>query len=212
MPRLLLLGVLLVSGALTPARAGDVEKLSACLGEIRSLSANFQQHTQEADASFPLQLEGKLYLRAPYDARWEVLRPYRETLLYDGTELWHYERDLEQVRIQALSPASVPLLLLLDPERSDWRQRFDVRREQTGEVIVYHVAPLPDEAGQNTPPAPFIALRATFEACRPRSVWWRDSLGRQTRIELSRLRVNPKLSERRFHLRIPSGTDVVREP
>ena len=201
---------LAVIGLLIPlstTHSSEANALQSCLGAIHSLSARFRQSTTESGDGLPLEIEGRLYLRTPHDARWEVLQPYRELILYNGAELWRHEPDLEQLTIQTLRPETVPLLLLLDPERIDWRQSFSLRWEQEGDRRTYHVQPL-----HTTAPAPFTTLRAQFKDCRPHSVWWRDSLGRETAIELSRLRINGKLPERRFKMRIPPGTDVVREP
>ena len=193
-----------------PLHADESAELIGCLAATRSLSANFSQSSQDSGDSLPLQLEGRLYLRAPHDARWDILRPYRESLLYNGNELWHHERDLEQLSIRALSPAAVPLLLLLNPEHSDWQRRFAVRREQHGDAISYHVTPRSDTVEQRIAAEPFSVLHAEFKDCRPHAIWWRDGLGRETRIALSRLRVNPRLSDKRFRLRVPPGTDVLR--
>ncbi len=202
--------LLAVGPAQLRAGEGEGEGLRSCLAATRSLSANFSQSSQESGDSLPLQLEGRLYLRTPHDVRWDILRPYRESLLYNGSELWHHEQDLEQLSIQALSPSEVPLLLLLDPERSDWQSRFAVRREVEGTAVSYHITPHPVETEQAVHSALFSVLRADFKDCRPRAVWWRDGLGRETLIELSQLRVNPRLSDKRFRLRVPPDTDVLR--
>ena len=56
----------------------------------------------------------RLIMEKPYKVSWEIVSPYQELMLTDGSRIWRYEHDLEQVSIDAFNNdiSRTPVLLL----------------------------------------------------------------------------------------------------
>ncbi|MCE3284227.1 MAG: hypothetical protein K0R70_483, partial [Steroidobacteraceae bacterium] len=110
---------LLVSAAilLSPvaASAADaVGRVDAYLDSLDALSAQFVQVVQDKAGEVTDRASGTLSIARPNRFRWDYREPYSQTIVADGSKLWLYDPDLEQVTVRSLEQGlgATPAMLL----------------------------------------------------------------------------------------------------
>ncbi|MFZ5654871.1 MAG: outer membrane lipoprotein chaperone LolA [Pseudomonadota bacterium] len=189
------------AGACPPGAA----VLEARLAGLRTLRANFEQQVEAADGH-PLQTStGILQLARPGRIYWVAEPPFEQTVVADGTRIWVYDPDLEQVTVRTLhsqldnSPAA---LLVGDPGRV--LEEFRVCAFSAGQHTRILLRPLVAEAI-------YREVELEFAADRPLAIRMTDSLGQRTRIALSEVEINQPLEPGLFQFTPPPGVDVFRD-
>ena len=97
-----------------PAYGDALTKLSQVLAGISSYRADFVQQIYNQDQQLVQQSEGTLTAARPGKLRWLSEAPYEQLIVVDGTNIWRYEEDLQQVVVSGYSEdlGSTPALLL----------------------------------------------------------------------------------------------------
>ena len=70
------------------------------LGNIETLAADVVQLIVESDGGVLEESDIKMRLKKPDGFYWETLTPFPELIVTDGSTLWNYQPDLEQVVIE----------------------------------------------------------------------------------------------------------------
>ena len=82
------------------AQSVAVDDLEVLLGEIESVSADVVQLIVESDGGILEESNIQMYLKKPNGFYWETLSPFPELIVTNGTLLWNYRPDLDQVVIE----------------------------------------------------------------------------------------------------------------
>jgi outer membrane lipoprotein carrier protein len=92
------------------------DDLTKLLLDIHTMQAEFTQTVKDKSAKSLQQSQGKMSLSRPGKFRWEIQKPTSQLIIANGTRLWIYDADLEQVTIRAFHRAAgqTPALLLSD--------------------------------------------------------------------------------------------------
>lgn len=208
--RRLLIGVLLWGsvGALAVEEGAcpdGAQLLRKQLAQLRSLSASFDQRVTAADGH-PLQASaGVLQIAKPGRIYWVAEPPYEQTVVADGSNIWVYDPDLEQVTVKALhhqidnSPAA---LLVGDAEQV--LKEFRVCAITEGKPTRIRLRPLTTEAV-------YTEIELDFTDGVPSAIRMLDSLGQRTLVELRDVELNPVLNPAVFRFVPPPGVDVFRD-
>src|ERR1700744_1475504 len=100
-----------------PART----RLDAFANGLHSLTGKFSQTLKDANGNAGKPSNGTLALQAPRQFRWETLAPSKQTIVADGSRVWLYDPDLEQVtvRVQSSEESHSPLTVLTDVKQMD---------------------------------------------------------------------------------------------
>ena len=77
-----------------------LDRLDALLRNIETLDADVVQLIVESDGGVLEESEIQMLLKKPDGFYWETLTPFPELIVTDGTTLWNYQPDLEQVVIE----------------------------------------------------------------------------------------------------------------
>ena len=77
-----------------------LDRLDALLGNIETLAADVVQLIVESDGGVLEESEIRMLLKKPDGFYWETLIPFPELIVTDGSTLWNYQPDLEQVVIE----------------------------------------------------------------------------------------------------------------
>jgi outer membrane lipoprotein carrier protein len=177
--------------------------LDAFLDGVHSLTADFRQEIWTADQRLLQTETGTFALERPNRFRWLYKEPTELTVVADGTQLWIYDVELEQVTVApfdssvGLSPA-----MLLSGDRSV-REGFDVVDSYPAEGLAW-VKLTPKTGGGD-----FSSVLIAFDGTTPRRLELVDGLNQVTRIELDNLVVNPDLDDDVFEFDVPDGVDVI---
>ena len=77
-----------------------LDRLDALLQNIETLGANVVQLIVESNGGVLEESRIKMMLKKPDGFYWETLTPFPELIVTDGSTLWNYQPDLEQVVIE----------------------------------------------------------------------------------------------------------------
>jgi outer membrane lipoprotein carrier protein len=205
---ILLSSLAVVAGATAQesARTNDdatgLAALETFLADVHSLTAEFEQELWGKDRTLLQTETGTLALQRPNRFRWIYREPTELTVVADGTKLWIYDKELEQVTVAPLDDtiASSPAMLL-SGDRSV-REGFTVEESYKGEGLDW-IKLVPKTGGSD-----FTSVSIGFDGKAPKRLELVDGLNEVTRITLENLVVNPDLDETTFELEVPPGVAV----
>lgn len=197
---------------------GAAQRLAGYLTRTNTLTATFV-HEQRSSAGATIRYEGNLRVRRPGLLRWEIERPYRQLHLVKGLEFYFYDEDLAQLTIRPLDEAveSTPagLLLSAGPQAAELMQaRFTIYNLPDAEGLGWTrlVPKSPGRAKKRAEPkSSGSQIEVGLEDDgTPRQLRLQDALGRESRVLLSDVRLNPEVSKERFDFTPPPGTEIIR--
>ena len=175
---------------------------------LRSLQANFVQQVYNAKGRLLEQSSGTMFMKKPGQFRWDYKKPSVNEIVADGRRLWMYDKELEQVTVQPMNKAmnSTPLALLSgkEPLQKSFSIRILGSRKNQN---LYELVPR-----KKSDESQFKALRILFKNNELRRLELEDMLGQRTRISLSQLKRNSRLSSSLFRFTPPKGVDVIGNP
>ncbi|MGH8163335.1 MAG: outer membrane lipoprotein chaperone LolA [Rhodanobacteraceae bacterium] len=202
MRTLLLLALLLLTGVVHAA-GGARDRLDAFAHDLHSLAGNFSQAVYDANGRRGDTAQGTLALSAPRQFRWQVSAPYKQLIVADGSKVWVYDPELEQVTVrdQGSQEAHSPLTVLTDLSQLD----RDFKASEQGERDGLQWLRLTSRGKDPQ----FEYADIGFDGNAPRRMVFKDTLGNLTQIVFSNWQRNPQLPPGTFTFSPPKGTDVV---
>ena len=197
----LILGAGVLSG--TPQAAG-LDQLKSFLDASRSARGVFSQTVIAKSGKKPQQSAGIFALQRPGKFRWSYEKPHKQLLVSDGSRLWSYDPDLNQVVVKKLGAAfgASPAALLAG---KDLDKHFELTEGTPADGLEFV------DARPRGGDASFERVRIGFAANRPVSMEIHDSFGQVTLLQFTRFETNPQLPESLFRFVAPAGADVVGE-
>ena len=113
----LLITLFLVVGYISePALAQSAEsRLNAALKSLDNLTAEFKQTVLDRDKQVVEQSSGQVAIQRPGKFSWIYTKPYEQQIIADGSELWVYDVDLDQVTVKPMESglATAPIMILM---------------------------------------------------------------------------------------------------
>ena len=189
--------------AVFAAQGNAVARMQAFLSRVHSLKADFTQVVLDANLQTIKQSSGTLILKRPNRFRWDYAAPNREIIDADGTRVWMYDVELQQVTVKPLTGtlAASPAVLLAGS--NDVQQNFIVKNlgEENGLEWVGVTPKIRD--------TDFDSVKLGFRGNLVAVMELKDALGNLTRITFSHVQVNPALPDSLFKFTPPSGADVI---
>jgi outer membrane lipoprotein carrier protein len=202
---LLLCSVLVFAPGAAIAGTDDagLQRLRNFLTGVTTLRADFRQRVVDSRQQLVEDSAGRVLMQRPGRFRWDYQQPHARAIVADGQQLWLYEADLDQVIIRQLEAGigDTPAALLTG--RQDVLERFTISKSWQADGIQW-VALAPKAAD-----ADFAAVRLGFEGPKLVNLELDDRLGQQTRLDFSRVEINPRLDDASFRFDIPAGVDVI---
>lgn len=195
--RSLLAGCLLLAG---PAMAGSTPAyVEQFFTGLKTLTADFDQQVVDGNAHTVQSSRGQLWIMRPGRFRWNYLEPYRQQLVADGTRVWSYDEDLEQVTVQKADEVLTATPAMLLSGNRPLEEAFTI--EELGDNRV-ELRPRTDDSNITLLTLAFAGgLLARIEA--------HDTFGNTTTFSFSNVVRNPPVGQEVFHFIPPPGADVV---
>lgn len=189
----------LAHAATGPARA----RLNAFATGLHSLEGRFSQTLTDASGQGAKTSSGTLALEAPREFRWDTTAPYKQTIVADGSRVWLYDPELEQVtvRVQSTEEAHSPLTVLTDVGQLDKNFAASEQGERDG------LAWLRLTSKGKDPQFDYVDLG--FDDQGLKRMVFRDQLGATTDIRFSGWQRNVAIPPATFNFVPPPGTDVI---
>lgn len=198
--RFYLIALYLASGQVF---AGGVDALKAFIGDTRTAKAGFIQTVIDQNGKTRQKSEGTLAFSRPGKFRWIYQKPYEQLIVGDGSKLWIYDADLEQVTVRKLGEAlgSSPAALLAG--NNDIEKHFNLKDAGSSEGLDWL------EARPRDKETTFEAIRMGFAGNTLAAMELKDSFGQTTLLKFSGMEKNPALNASEFKFVPPKGADVI---
>ena len=170
---------------------------------LHAVSGSFSQSVTDANGHRGDASRGTLALEAPRQFRWETTAPYQQTIVADGSKVWVYEPDLEQVSVRGQSAAEAhsPLTVLTDLSQLD----SQFKASEGGEHDGFAWLRLTSKAKEPE----FEYAELGFDAASLQRMRFKDQLGNTTEIRFEDWKRNPAIAADRFKFTPPKGVDVI---
>lgn len=181
------------------------KQLLELLNPINSFSANFNQLLTDQKGQSLQTLSGVLHGQKPNKIYWTVFEPVAQTIVSNGSHLWLYDPDLEQVIIEPYSnnPEANPISLLLgDPKQLPENFKLLQQNNLAGSTLQFLLKPVKSNSL-------YTDLTLEFKRGILSAISFADNLGQTTTIMLTELTLNPVFKDNFFTFEIPLGVDVV---
>ena len=186
------------------ALAGAMDSLKSFIKDTRVARATFSQIMLDKNARTIQEASGTMQFERPGKFRWVYEKPYEQLIIGDGTKVWFYDLDLNQVTVRKLDIAigSSPAALLAGDNTIE--ENFDLSEiGLQGELEWLEAKPKMKEGS-------FELMRLGFTPTGIlKTVVLHDNFGQTTVITFSRLEKNPKLAPETFKFTPPKNSDVI---
>jgi len=200
MLKYLLLPVLLIA---IPGYAADVEqRLGDALRNMDNLTADFRQTLRDEDKNIVQQSRGTLALQRPGKISWKYLEPFEQLIVADGSELWIYDIELEQVTVKPMDDglANAPIMILM--KQSDVGEQFEISEVGQRKFLYWiELKPLSSDLE-------YTEIYLGLEDGRVKAMELQDRFGQSTQIVFENLRVGVVHNPAIFKFEPPPGVDV----
>jgi outer membrane lipoprotein carrier protein len=198
-------GLAVLSAACGAAAQDMPPVLSDFLDGLETLSARFEQTVglegQESDQVS----RGTLQILRPGRFRWDYETPSRQLVVSDGSRLWLYDPDLEQVTVRDLDEtlSSTPAMLLGGEGVLTDHFRAGATYDEDGFSWI-ELVPIAKDSD-------FTGLRVGFCGQLLCAMELLDKLGQYTRILFSDMDLGAPVDPAVFEFEVPDGADVISE-
>ena len=185
--------------------AASVDALKAMLNQTTTAKARFAQIVLDKNNKTLQQASGTMEFSRPGRFRWEYNKPYEQTLVGDGSRLWIYDKDLNQVTVRKLDRAlgASPAALLAGSNEIEKSYALKSAGESGGLDWLEAVPRAQDTA--------FERIRLGFGKSGLEAMELKDQFGQTTVIKFADLERNVKLSPTAFSFTPPKGAAVISE-
>ena len=200
---LIILAMCLPLSAMAAGSATD--KLNVFVQSVITFKAKFNQTVIDPQGQVLEEAEGFFILERPGKFRWDYQEPYPQHIVADGTRIWFYDVDLEQVTVksQLEALADTPATLL---SGETMPQDNYLLADIPSEDGLSWVELIPKDVESN-----FQTITLAFDKQGLQQMIMKDSFDQRTRLTFSQTAENPELPTDAFVFIPPQGVDVVGE-
>lgn len=185
--------------------AATVDELKTLLQQTTTARAHFAQIVLDRDLKTLQQVTGTMQFARPGRFRWEYDRPYEQVIVGDGSRVWLYDKDLNQVTVRRVDRAlgSSPAALLAGSNEIEKDYVLKAQGSRDGLDWL--------EAVPRTRDTAFERINLGFGKSGLEMMELRDQFGQITMIKFSTIERNAKLAPEAFRFTPPKGADVISE-
>lgn len=200
-----IIAALMLIPGLALGAAASVDSLKALLNETTTAKATFAQSVYDKNGKVLQQSTGTMAFSRPGKFRWEYNKPYEQSIVGDGTRLWIYDKDLNQVTVRKLDRAlgASPAALLAGSNEIDKNYALKSVGSEHGLDWL--------EAIPKTQDTTFERIRMGFGKTGLDTMELRDQFGQTTLIKFGDLQRNVKIANETFSFTPPKGAAVISE-
>jgi outer membrane lipoprotein carrier protein len=204
-----LVGAALLLLAPAPLRAAGGTALDQFLENLESLRAGFSQVVVDAKGHELESGQGTLLVRRPGRFRWEYTPEGAgpQLLVADGTNLWFYDRDLQQATVKPAAAAlTTTPVILLSGTAAEMRAAFAITDEGTRDGLAWvQVAP-------RSAAAEFSSAELGFRGTQLTRLIIHDRLNQTDTLSFTHSTRDARIEESELHFTPPAGVDVIGTP
>lgn len=194
-----------VCSAAVYAEESDFEHLDSLLSDINTLSADVQQLIVESDGGILEESKIQMLLKKPNGFYWETLDPFPELIVTNGTKLWNYQPDLEQVVIEDWDSSRSELAAqLLSGEIERLKEEYSIVRvnELNNEHQEFELTP---KAADSV----YDVVSINFMNTALESIYLDSKNGQQTVWRFENLISNKPIADTQFEFLPPADIEII---
>jgi outer membrane lipoprotein carrier protein len=188
------------------AEASAIASLKSFIRDTRTVRAAFSQTVLDRNMQIIQKGGGTMQFERPGKFRWIYEKPYSQLIVGDGSKVWFYDQDLNQVTVRKLDAAigSSPAALLAGS--ADIETSFDLTEVGSAGGIEWL------EAKPKGKESAFEWVRLGFGLDGTlKTMELHDNFGQTTVLTFSQFERNPKIAPGLFKFSPPEGADVISE-
>jgi outer membrane lipoprotein carrier protein len=193
-------------GALAVALSGHaagIDRLNQFMNATQTATGAFEQRIYNREQKVVQESGGTLAFARPGKFRWTYSKPYPQLIVGDGTRVWVYDEDLNQVTVRKLDQAlgATPAALLAGS--NDALRAFELRELGTRDGLEW-VEAIPREKEGS-----FERIRMGFGPAGIERMDLSDNFGQRTELRFTDFHRNPRIDPAQFRFVPPKGADVI---
>lgn len=203
-PTLRALGLALLFAA-SSVHADGLAQLKQFMDGTRTARGSFTQQVFSKSGRKPQPASGTFAFSRPGKFRWIYEKPYAQLLVGDGSKLWAYDQELNQVTTKKLGQAlgSTPAAILAGDNSLD--RNFVLKNAGDADGLEWI------EATPKAEDSSFERIRMGFAGGQLKAMLLNDNFGQTTSLLFGQIERNPSLDAGLFRFTPPKGADVVGE-
>ena len=180
-----------------------INDLDVLLQDIETMSAKVLQLIIESDGGVLEESEIQMHLKKPDGFYWETIDPFPELIVTNGTYLWNYQPDLEQVVIEDWDNSESELAAqLLNGRTENIAADYMVQLISDDESSEFELIPIALDSVYELITISFIASNLDM-------IHLDNKNGEQTVWQFDDLEKNHSLADTLFVFEPPDGIDVI---
>lgn len=194
---------LLFASSLATAQSAK-QQLQVFSKNLQTAQTSFQQLVSGPNGEKVQSAQGTLKLKTPNQFRWQYSSPTSQLIVADGSKIWIYEADLQQVTVKTQDALNQdnPLSALSNPLMID---KFYNTSELAKNKGVSWLQLVP----KNKQNSPFEKALLGFTNNVLVSMQLFDSLGQVSAFSFGKWQNNKELDATLFQFTVPKGVDIV---
>lgn len=200
----------LVSASAAAAPDAGEATLKRFSDGVETFQAHFDQVQKDEQGRVTARSSGEFWLQRPTQPgamgkfRWAYEKPYKQVTICDGTKLWHYDPDLNQVTVRAAKDALAGSPAELLSQRGSLSTLFSASDGGTEDGV----SRLKLEPKAKTGDFKSIEMSIDKNGA-PVSMRLADQIGGMSEITFSSTATNAKIGNQQFQFTPPKGTEIV---
>ncbi len=185
------------------AGASSVDQFAQFLKSTLSGKTDFEQKIYDGKRKLVQESRGTFVFQRPGRFRWAYVKPYPQLIVGDGTKVWIYDEDLNQVTVRKFDQAlgSTPAALLSG--NNEVVKAFKITDQGTRDGLEWLQAE-PRDTESN-----FDKVRMGFGFSGLEAMELHDSFGQTTVLRFTSFQRNPAIDANSFRFTPPKGADVI---
>ncbi|WP_374479673.1 outer membrane lipoprotein chaperone LolA [Zoogloea sp.] len=187
------------------AQADGLGQLKQFMEGTRTAKGSFTQQVMSKSGRKPQQAAGTFAFARPGKFRWTYEKPYAQLLVGDGSKLWAYDQELNQVTTKKLGQAlgTTPAAILAGDNALD--KNFVLKDAGSADGLEWV------EATPKASDSSFERIRMGFAGGQLKAMILNDNFGQTTSLNFGHMERNPSLDAGLFRFVPPKGADLVGE-
>ncbi|MDF1587619.1 MAG: outer membrane lipoprotein chaperone LolA [Gammaproteobacteria bacterium] len=185
------------------AAESATEKLNVFVQTVVTFKANFKQTVIDQQGKVIEEARGVFVLERPGKFRWDYTSPYPQHIVADGTRIWFYDVDLEQVTVKSQQEALTDTPATLLSGEMLPQDKYSLTDIDSDDGLLW-VQLVPKDAESN-----YQTVTLAFDDAGLRQMLMKDSFDQRTRLVFSQAKENLELETDEFKFVPPQGVDVV---
>ena len=187
----------------SPSWAGGIEQLRQFVAQTSSGAGEFSQTVMPRSGRKAQVASGSFSFERPGRFRWHYEQPYEQLLVGDGTRMWSYDKDLNQVTVKRMDDALGATPAAIIAGKTDIERNFVLTEGVAADGLAWV------DAKPKASESAFSSLRLGFSDSMLKVMEISDNFGQNTRLVFERFDKNPRLDLKTFQFVPPVGANVI---